>query len=109
MEWLYLSISIIAEVIATSALKASDSFSHVVPTAIVIAGYGTAFFFLTLILNRIPLGVAYAVWSGAGIVLVSIVGAVRFGEIPDTAAMAGIALIICGVVVINVFSKTVSH
>lgn len=109
MEWLYLSISIIAEVIATSALKASDSFSRVVPTAIVIAGYGTAFFFLTLILNRIPLGVAYAVWSGAGIVLVSIVGAVRFGEIPDAAAMAGIALIICGVVVINVFSKTVSH
>lgn len=109
MEWLYLSISIVAEVIATSALKASDSFSRVVPTAIVIAGYGTAFFFLTLILNRIPLGVAYAVWSGAGIVLVSIVGAVRFGEIPDAAAMAGIALIICGVVVINVFSKTVSH
>ena len=109
MAYVYLAIAIIAEVAATSALKASEEFTRLVPSLIVVAGYGIAFYLLTLVLRTIPIGITYAVWAGVGIVLVAIAGAVLYKQIPDTAAIIGIGLIVAGVVVINVFSKTISH
>lgn len=109
MAYLYLAVAIIAEVIATSALKASKEFTKLVPSAIVIIGYGVAFYCLTLVLRNIPVGITYAIWAGLGIVLIAIVGALLFRQVPDTPAVLGMTLIVSGVVVINVFSKTVSH
>jgi len=109
MGYLYLAIAIVAEVIATSALKASEGFSKLIPSLIVIVGFGVAFYFLSLVLKTIPMGVAYAIWSGLGIVLISIAGLLLFGQKLDTAAIIGILLIISGVVVMNVFSSSVSH
>lgn len=109
MGYIYLAIAIITEVIATNALKASEGFTQLIPSAIVVLGYGTAFYFLALVLKYMPVGVAYAIWAGLGIVLVAIVAAVVFKQIPDLPAILGMALIIAGVVVINVFSKTASH
>jgi len=102
-------IAIVAEVIATSALKASDQFSKTLPSIIVVIGYGVAFYYLSLVLKTIPIGVAYAIWSGAGIALVTVVGLVVFDQKLDFAAIIGISLIVAGVVVMNVFSKTVGH
>ena len=109
MGYLYLTLAIITEVIATSALKASDQFTRLVPSIIVVLGYGAAFYFLSLVLKVIPVGVAYAIWSGMGIVLIAIVAAIIFKQVPDWPAVIGMSLIIAGVVVINVFSKTVGH
>jgi small multidrug resistance pump len=109
MHFVYLLIAIVAEVVATSALKASEQFTRLIPSLLVVAGYATAFYFLSLTLEAIPVGVAYAIWSGLGIVLVTVVGALLFRQIPDAAAIAGMALIIAGVVVMNVFSKMGSH
>ncbi len=109
MGHVYLSIAIIAEVIATSALKASEEFTQLGPSILVIVGYGAAFYFLSLVLKTIPVGIAYAIWSGIGIALITIVGAIFFKQIPDIPAIIGMVLIISGVVVIYVFSKTVSH
>ncbi len=109
MAYLYLAVAMIAEVIATSALKASEEFTKLVPSAIVIIGYGVAFYCLTLVLRNIPVGITYAIWAGLGIVLIAIVGAVLFRQVPDIPAVLGMTLIVSGVVVINVFSKTVSH
>ncbi|MFV8781762.1 DMT family transporter [Microbulbifer sp. SA54] len=108
LPYLYLGIAIVAEVAATSALKASAQFTKLWPSIVVIVGYGIAFYMLTLVLEHIPVGVSYAIWSGLGIVLVAIVGALVYRQVPDPAAMIGMGLIIAGVVVINVFSKTVS-
>lgn len=108
-HWLFLSGAIIAEVIATSALKASDSFTRLWPTVLVIAGYGAAFYLLTLTLRVIPIGVAYAVWSGAGIVLISAIAWFWYGQKLDLPAIIGIALIVIGVAVLNLFSKSVPH
>ena len=107
MAYLYLAIAIIAEVVATSALKASAEFSKLYPSLLVVGGYGIAFYFMTLALRDIPIGITYAVWSGVGIVLVAIVGALLYKQIPDIPAIIGMGLIISGVVVIHVFSKTV--
>ncbi len=109
MAYLYLAVAIIAEVVATSALKASEEFTKLVPSAIVIIGYGVAFYCLTLVLRNIPVGITYAIWAGLGIVLIAIVGALLFRQVPDIPAVLGMTLIVSGVVVINVFSKTVSH
>ena len=109
MGYLYLSVAILAEVIATSALKLSEEFTKLGPSVVVIIGYGVAFYFLSLVLKTIPVGIAYAIWSGIGIVLIGIAGAVFFKQIPDTPALIGMGLIILGVVIINVFSKTVAH
>src|SRR5437868_6689596 len=109
MHYVYLAITIVAEVIATSALKASAQFSRPIPSMIVIAGYLCSFYFLALVLNTIPVGVAYAIWSGLGIVLVAVVAAFLYGQVPDWPAVLGMAMIIGGVVVINLFSNTVSH
>ena len=108
-SWLYLSIAIVAEVIATSALKASDGFTKPWPLLLVIVGYATAFVFLSLTLRQIPIGVTYAIWSGVGIVLISLVGWVLFGQELDLPAVVGMALIVGGILVMNVFSKTTVH
>ncbi|MGB3836540.1 DMT family transporter [Castellaniella sp.] len=108
-SWLYLIIAIVAEVIATSALKASNGFSRTIPSVITVIGYGVAFYLLALALRTIPVGVAYAVWSGAGIVAIALIGLVFFGQALDTAAVIGIGLILAGVLVLNVFSSAGGH
>ena len=108
MAYLYLALAILAETIATSALKASEEFTKILPSAIVLVGYGISFYFMTLVLRTIPIGITYAVWSGIGIVLIAVVGAIFYKQIPDIPAVIGMGLIIAGVVVIHLFSKTVS-
>lgn len=107
--FLPLFIAIVAEVIATSALKASDGFSKLVPSIIVVIGYGVAFTCLSLTLRTIPVGVAYAIWSGLGTVLVALVGWLYYRQHLDLPAIAGIALILSGTVIMNVFSKVSAH
>lgn len=109
MGYLYLTIAIVAEVIATSALKASDEFSRLWPSVLVVIGYGIAFYFLTLTLRTLPVGIAYAIWSGLGIVLVSTIGWLLFGQRLDLPAILGMGLIVAGVAVINVFSRVAAH
>lgn len=109
MGYVYLTIAIISEVVATNALKASEEFSRTGPSILVIIGYSLAFYFLSLVLKTIPVGVAYAIWSGMGIVLVAIVAAIVFKQTPDLPAILGMAMILAGVIVINVFSKTAGH
>jgi small multidrug resistance pump len=108
-NWLCLAIAIVSETVATTALKASDGFSKPLPSALVVAGYGLAFYFLSLTLRTIPLGISYAVWSGVGIVLVTLAGWVLYGQKLDGGALAGIGLILAGVLVMNLFSKTAGH
>ena len=109
MGYWFLAIAIIAEVIGTNALKASYGFSRLTPSIIVVVGYGASFYFFSIVLKSIPVGIAYAIWAGMGIVLLAITAAVIFKQIPDMPAIIGMGLIISGVVVINVFSKTISH
>lgn len=103
--WVYLSIAIVSEVIATSALKASEGFSRLAPSVIVVTGYLVAFYFLGLTLKTVPVGVAYAIWSGAGVALITLVGWIAFGQRLDLPALIGMALIVAGVIVMQVFSK----
>ncbi|KZX73694.1 multidrug transporter [Oleiphilus sp. HI0009] len=109
MAYLYLLIAIVSEVIGTSALKASEGFAKLGPSVLVVLGFSVAFYCLSLVLRSIPMGVAYAIWSGLGIVLISIVGFIIFDQKIDVAAIVGIVLIISGIVVMNVFSSTVGH
>ena len=109
MNWLYLAIAIMSEVVATSALKAAEGFTRWVPSLLVVIGYASAFYFLSLTLRSIPLGVAYAIWSGVGVALVSIVGWVIYHQSLNAGALVGIALIVAGVVVLNLSSTTVGH
>jgi small multidrug resistance pump len=105
--WLYLLIAIVAEVVATSALKATAAFTRPGPSVVVIVGYGVAFYFLSRALETVPVGVTYAVWSGVGIVLITLIAWLVYGQALDLAAIVGLALIVAGVVVLNLFSKTV--
>ena len=109
MTFVYLVLAIVAEVIATSALKASMGFTRPLPSVVVVVGYGLAFYLLSLVLRTLPVGVAYAIWAGPGIVLVTLVGIVVFGEKPDLPAVLGISLIVAGVVLLQVFSKMNVH
>ncbi len=108
-NWLFLFVAIVSEVIATSALKSSEGFSRFWPSVIVVVGYGIAFYCLALTLRVIPMGVVYAIWSGIGIVLITLVGWFLFDQKLDPPALLGIGLIAAGVVVMNVFSKTMGH
>lgn len=108
-NFFFLGIAILFEIIATSALKKSEQFTQIIPSIITIVGYFAAFYFLSFAIRTIPVGIAYAIWSGVGIVLITIIGAVFFKQIPDLPAIIGLALIMIGVVVINVFSKTTAH
>lgn len=107
--YLYLAAAILAEVVATSALKAADGFTRLWPSLLVIAGYAAAFWFLTHVVRTVPVGIAYAVWSGMGVVLVALIAAVVYRQIPDLAAVLGMAMIVGGVVVIQLFSRSVGH
>ncbi len=109
MAYLYLSIAIVTEVIGTIALKASAQFTKLFPSMVVVVGYGVSFYFMALVLKTIPVGITYAIWSGVGIVLVALLGALIYRQVPDFPAIIGMGLIIMGVVVIQVFSTTVSH
>jgi len=108
-SYLYLAAAIVSEVIGTSALKASEEFTRPVPTAIMLVGFLSAFYFLTLTLRTIPVGIAYAVWSGVGIVMISLIARILFGQKLDAPALLGMGLIVAGVVVINLFSKSSAH
>ncbi len=106
MKYVYLLIAIISEVVATSSLKASNEFTKLWPSVLVVIGYASAFYFMSLTLKTIPVGITYAIWSGVGIVLVSITGFLIYKQRLDVPALLGIGLIIAGVLVINLFSKS---
>lgn len=108
-NWLILLLAIVAETIGTSALKASEGFTRLWPSVVVVVGYGLAFYCLSLTLKAIPIGIAYAVWSGVGILLITLVGVVLYKQVPDLPAVIGLLLILTGIIVINVFSKTSAH
>jgi multidrug transporter EmrE-like cation transporter len=107
--WLALGIAIAAEVIGTSALKASEGFTRLWPSVVVVIGYAVAFYGLSLVLKTIPVGIAYAVWSGLGIVLITLAAYVLYGQRIDTAGLIGMGLIVAGVLVLNLFSKVSAH
>lgn len=109
MGYVYLGVAIICEVIGTSALQLSNGFTRIWPSVIVVLGYGLAFYLLGFALKFMPVGIAYAIWAGLGIVLIAIIGAVAFKQVPDLPAVIGIGLIVSGVLVIRVFSKTAGH
>lgn len=101
--------AIVAEVIGTAALQASVQFTRLVPSIVVVASYGASFYLLAAALRVIPVGIAYAIWSGLGIVLITLIGLLVFGQKLDLAAVTGLALIIAGVLVIQLFSATTTH
>ena len=109
MPYLYLFLAILFETAGTLSLKASAIFTKLGPSLVVVVGYGLAFFLLGLVMKTIPVGVAYAIWSGVGIVLISLAGYLLFGQKLDLAALGGMALILAGVLVINLFSRTSAH
>ena len=108
-NWIFLCVAIIAEVIATSALKSSEGFSKPIASVIVVLGFIIAFYCLSLTLKTIPVGIAYAIWSGVGIVLTAIIGYFILGNKLDLPAIAGMSLIVLGVIVINLFSHSATH
>ncbi len=109
MRWIYLVVAVCGEVVGTTALQSSEGFSKLLPSLVVLVGYGVAFYFLSLTLDKIPVGISYALWSGIEIVLISIIAWLYLGQRLDAAAMMGIGLIIAGVAVINLFSKSAVH
>lgn len=109
MTYAYLIVAIAFEVVATSALKATEGFTRLWPSLLTIVGYAFAFYFLSLTLRTIPVGIVYAVWSGAGVVLITAIGWVYFKQEIDAPGLLGIGLILAGVLVVNLFSKTMGH
>lgn len=109
MRYLYLILAIAAEIFATTFLKKSEGFSLWKPTLVSIIGYIIAFYFLSITLKYIPVGISYAIWSGVGIVAITVIGMISFKQVPDTAAIVGMSLIVAGVIIINVFSKMGAH
>ena len=107
--WVFVVLAIVAEVIGTSFLRASAGFTKPLPSVMVVLGYGAAFYFLSLTLTAIPIGIAYAVWSGVGVTLIAAIGWLFLGQKLDAAAIAGMGLIVAGVVVLNLFSKAAAH
>lgn len=109
MKWGLLSLAIVTEVIATTALKSSNGFTKLTPSIIVIIGYVISFYMLSITLKSLPMGITYAIWSGVGIVLISLIGWFYFKQQLDIASLIGMALIVAGVIVINVFSSSITH
>jgi small multidrug resistance pump len=107
--YLLLALAIVAEVVATSALKATEGFSRLMPSMVVVIGYGMAFWLLSMVLKSVPVGMAYAIWSGMGIVLVTVGAILLYGQKPDWPAIIGLSLIVSGVVVLQLFSKMSTH
>lgn len=108
-HWLALGIAIVAEVIATSTMKSTNEFTRFWPSLVVVLGYGTGFYFMAISMRVLPIGIMYAIWAGMGIVLVSIIGWLFYRQTLDLPAIIGIGLIVAGVVVVNVFSKSIGH
>jgi small multidrug resistance pump len=109
LNWLILGIAIVGEVIATSALKASEGFTRLVPSLLVVIGYSVAFYCLSLTLKVIPVGVTYAIWSGVGVVLVSLAGWLFYKQSLDIPSVIGISLIVAGVIILNIYTKIAAH
>lgn len=109
LTYIYLIIAVAFEVVATSALKETQGFTKLLPSLVTVAGYAAAFYFLSLVLKVMPVGVVYAMWSGAGIVLITAIAWIWFRQSLDLPALLGIGLIMAGVIVINLFSKSVAH
>ncbi len=109
MKYIYLFLAIAAEIVATTFLKKSEGFTLFKPTIICIVGYIIAFYFLSITLKYLPVGVSYAIWSGVGIVAITLIGMFFFKQIPDTAAILGMLFIVVGVIIINLFSKMGAH
>lgn len=107
--YFFLFLAIISEITGTTFLKKSEGFTKLLPSIITIAGISLAFYFLSIAIKSVPIGTAYAIWSGVGIVFITIIGAVLYKQIPDTAAIIGTIMIVAGVIVINVFSKSTVH
>jgi small multidrug resistance pump len=107
--YLWLAVAIVAEVVGTSALRASAGFTRIVPSVVVVGGYVVAFYCLSITLKTMPVGIVYAIWSGIGIVLITLVAMILYRQVPDLAAVAGLSLIIAGVVLLNVFSRMSAH
>ena len=108
-SWILLSAAILTEVVATSALKASDGFSKITPSIVVVVGYVLSFYFLSLALKSIPVGIAYATWAGLGIVLITVIAWVMYGQKLDIGALVGMTFILIGVVIMNLFSNVTPH
>lgn len=106
MPWLLLALAVVAETIGTTALKASDGFTRTAPSLVVPVAYGISFWLLATVLRTIPVGIAYAIWSGLGVVLIALIGRFAFGQRLDAPALVGIALILAGIVVMQVFSRS---
>ena len=109
MVWALLTLAIISEVVATSALKAADGFTRLGPSVVVVVGYAAAFYCLSLTLRLMPVGIAYAIWAGLGTCLIALIGALWYKQRLDIPGIVGIALILAGVIVLNVFSKSSVH
>lgn len=108
-SYIFLALAIVFEIIATTFLKKSEEFSKLWPSVVTVIGYACAFYFLSLTLRHIPVGITYAIWSGVGIIFITIIGVIAFRQVPDLPAIIGIALIVIGVIIINVFSKMGTH
>lgn len=109
MKYVFMAAAILSEVMATTALSASNQFTRLWPSVLTLVGYALAFYFLSHALRYLPVSVAYAIWSGVGVVLVAVIGAVVLKQVPDMAACVGMALIVAGVLVMNLLSKTTGH
>ncbi|MEL6128133.1 MAG: multidrug efflux SMR transporter [Pseudomonadota bacterium] len=109
MHWLYLTLAIAGEIVGTTALKASNGFTQLGASLVAVLGYCVAFYFLAVALKTVPVGVAYAIWSGAGVAAIAVIGTVMFGQKLDFYAIVGISLIVLGVIVLNTMSSSVTH
>ena len=109
MAYFYLAIAIITETIATSTIKATEEFTKLYPSLIVIIGYGISFYFMALTMKFLPVSITYAIWSGVGITLIALIAALQYGEIPDFPAIIGMSLIIAGILVIHLYSDSGQH
>ena len=105
IAWVWLTLAIIGEIIATTSLKASKEFTILIPSLLILVGYGASFYFMILAMRHMPVAVVYAFWSALGIIFITMVSAYRFGEKPDLPAVIGILLIVAGVIAITFFSK----
>ncbi len=108
-QWLVLALAIVAEVVATSMLKASDGFTKAWPSVIVVLGYGISFYCLSLTVRVMPIGIVYAIWSGVGVTLITLFAWLFYKQVLDLPALLGMGMIVGGVIVLNIFSKSVGH
>ena len=106
MKWIYLGIAIIMEVIATSALKESNNFTKLIPSILVVVGYSFTFYFMSLTLKEMSVGITYAIWSGMGILLISLIGYFKYNQVLDSAAILGMCFIGVGIIILRFFSKS---